>query len=111
MTLFKIWAKTSLNSYISLEASFNLFCCSPSVRDICIVISFTKKMNSGKISNEWKGREQKEKKHKRKKKLFVSKGTYPLSCRYGSWINVILLFRWPGIFFIEVRNQETDNTP
>ena len=62
MTLFKIWAKTSLNSYISLEALFNLFCCSPSVRDISIVISFTKKMNFGKISNEWKG------KHKRKKK-------------------------------------------
>ena len=57
-------------------------------------------MNSGKtVSNEWKGREQKEKKHKRKKKLFVSKETYSLSCRYGSWINVIIMFRWPGIFF------------
>lgn len=52
MTLFKIWAKTSLNSYISLEALFNLFCCSSSVRDISIVISFTKKINFGKISNE-----------------------------------------------------------
>ena len=99
MTLFKIWTKTFLNSYISLEASFNLFCCSPSVRGISIVISFTKEMNSGKISNEWNGRERKEKK---------------TICSYlvvFNLINVILLFRWPGIFFIEVRSQETDNAP
>ena len=43
-----------------------------------MVISFIKKMNSGKtVSNEWKGREQKEKKkHKRKKNyLFWKKPT------------------------------------
>ena len=62
--MVEIWAKTSLNSYISLEASFNLF--------FSIVISFIKKMNSGKtVSNEWKGREQKEKKNIKGKKNYL----------------------------------------
>lgn len=56
------------------------------------------------------GTRTKRKKHKRKKTICFERNLFTLLV-IVNLINVTLLFRWPGILFIDVRSQERDNAP